>query len=86
MPVNLSAINFVAATRPSAVSPVIVGAEDASPQPTFPSESVILTIKLSQVSINIPDIFIGILSGIATAHASIFAILNIFYISLSIIF
>jgi hypothetical protein len=79
-------MNLVAATRPSAVSPVIVGAEDASPQPTFPSESVTLTIRLSQVSIKIPDILIGILSGMATAHASIFAILNIYYISLSIIF
>ena len=59
-----------AATSPPSVSPVMVGADGASPQPTTPSADSIRTSRFSAVVIVIPAIFIGALSGKATGIAS----------------
>jgi hypothetical protein len=52
------------------VSPVIVGAEAASPQPTSPPAASMRTSTLSAVAMVTPAIFIGFLSGSATGMAS----------------
>ena len=55
------------------MSPVIVGAEAASPQPTMtrcPPSASMRTSTLSAVAIVTPAIFIGFLSGSATGIAS----------------
>src|SRR5690242_18736984 len=48
----------------------MVGADAASPQPTRPSAASIRTKRFSAVTMVIPDIFIGVLSGSATGMAS----------------
>ena len=53
------------------MSPVIVGAAEASPHPTKPLAASILTIKLSECSyLCPPPITIGLVRGIATGIAS----------------
>ena len=54
-----------AATRLPWVSPVMVGAEAASPQPTMPPVASMRTSTFSATSIVTPAIFIGFLSGSA---------------------
>ena len=49
----------------------MVGAEGASPQPTWPSCNSTRTIRFSALVIVTPAIFIGALSGKATGMASI---------------
>ncbi len=52
------------------MSPVMVGAEAASPQPTMPPAASMRTSTFSATSIVTPAIFIGFLSGSATGIAS----------------
>src|SRR6185369_1749353 len=54
----------------SMVSPVMVGADAASPQPTWPVSVSILTSTLSALSIRTPAIFIACAIGRRTAIAS----------------
>src|SRR4051812_49202404 len=54
----------------SMVSPVIAGAEAASPQPTWPVLVSNLTSTLSALSMSTPAIFIGFAIGSRTAMAS----------------
>ena len=54
----------------STVSPVMCGAEAASPQPTLPSAASTRTSRLSAVRISTPAIFIGLAIGRLTAIAS----------------
>ena len=77
MPTSWGARNLTADTMPSGVSPVIVGAEAPSPQPTFPSRSVTRTIRLSAVAISMPASFMGESNGTLIAKASTVATSNI---------
>ena len=61
----------------STVSPVMCGAEAASPQPTAPSTVSTRTSRLSAERISTPAIFIGLAIGSATAIASTFLIVAI---------
>ena len=58
------------------MSPVMVGADGASPQPTWPSCNSTRTIRFSAFVIVTPAIFIGALSGKATGMASIRRTIN----------
>ena len=58
------------------MSPVMVGAEGASPEPTWPSAASMRTIRFSALAIVIPAIFIGALSGNAIGMASIRRTIN----------
>jgi len=55
---------------PPSVSPVMVGAEAASPKPTEPPLASMRTSTFSAVAIVTPDMVMGALSGSATGMAS----------------
>ena len=59
---------------PGSNSPVIVGAEADSPQPTLPSSASMRTSKFSASAITTPAIFIGRSIGSRTGMASTRAI------------
>ena len=59
-----------AATMPACRSPVMVGADAASPHPTSPFSASMRTIRFSACSIRTPAISIGLTSGNATGIAS----------------
>ena len=71
MPISIGARwSRTAATSPPCVSPVMVGADAASPQPTVPSAASIRTSRFCAAVMVSADIFIGVFSGSATGIAS----------------
>ena len=72
-----------AATIEGEVSPVIIAADAASPQPVRPLSSVILTIRLSDVAMVPVDMRIGVTIGTAITIGSICTMRNICLLSFS---
>ena len=71
-PTTIDLRNFAADTIPSTNSPVIVGAEEASPHPISPLSPDIFIMRLSAVSRITPAIFILDFKGIDTEKISTF--------------
>ena len=68
---------LIAAVMLASVSPVITGAEAASPQPTRPSSSSIRTSTLSAARTSSPAMMTGLIIGSRTAIGSIDLIIAI---------